>query len=73
MSKLPYRVECKSLYPFFEVIAAFDCDRAAFAYASQCAATNLKFDYQVIKGRKILANANACRPSSVTTGRTVLA
>ena len=72
MAKLPYQVECKSLYPFFETIAAFDCDRAAFAYASRCAENNMKFDYQVRKGRKILADANACRPSSVTTGATVL-
>ena len=62
MSKLPYRVECKSLFPFFELIAAFDHERAAFAYASQCAANNLKFEYQVRKGRRILVNANSCRP-----------
>lgn len=61
MARLPYRVECKSLCPFFETIAAFDCPRAAFAYASECAGSNLKFDYQMAKGRKILANADACR------------
>jgi hypothetical protein len=59
--KLTYIVQCKSLYPFFETIAAFDCDRAAFAYASMCADGNSKFDYQVVKGRKVLADADACR------------
>jgi hypothetical protein len=63
--KLPYQVQCKSTYPFFETIAAFDSERVAFAYASECAGYNLKFDYQMAKGRRILANADACRHMGV--------
>lgn len=54
MAKLPYRVECKSSYPFFEVIAAFDCEGPARGYARDCAATNPKFEYRVKKGTKVL-------------------
>lgn len=61
MSRLPYQVQVKSTYPFFETIAAFDCQQAAFGYASDCAGFNLKFDYQLVKGRKVLANADTCR------------
>ena len=61
MAKLPYQVQCKSTYPFFETIAAFDCQQAAFAYAVECATVNLKFDYQMVRGRRIMANADACR------------
>lgn len=65
MSKLPYKVECKSTYEFFETIAAFDCQQAAFAYAQRCASGNLRSDYRVMNGRKVLADANACRPGYV--------
>jgi hypothetical protein len=34
--KLPFNVECKSIYPFWETIAAFDCEPAAKRYASAC-------------------------------------
>lgn len=62
MLGLPYKVECKSTYAFYELIAAFDCDKAAEAYAVQCAAANPRYDYRVVKGRRIIRNANSCRP-----------
>lgn len=64
MAKLPYQVQCKSIYPFFETIAAFDCDKAAFTYAAACAETNPQAEYRVCKGRRILADSNACRPGA---------
>jgi hypothetical protein len=48
MTKLPYSVECKSTYPFFERIAAFDVGRVALAYAEECASTNPQFEYRVM-------------------------
>lgn len=48
MKKLPFKVECKSSYPFFELIAAFDCESAARAYAKDCAAANPKYAYKVL-------------------------
>lgn len=55
-SNLPYVVECKSTYVFFEVIAAFDCDRAAKVYADVCADTNKTNTYRAVHvtGRKRL-------------------
>lgn len=47
MMKLPYRVECKSSYPFFETIAAFDCRPPAETYAMKCRETNPNFEYRV--------------------------
>lgn len=44
---LPYVVECRSTYPFFEAIAAFDVDTVAHKYAADCAATNPKNEYRV--------------------------
>lgn len=36
-SLLPYRVECRDVgLPYFEAIAAFDVDVAAFSYARNC-------------------------------------
>ncbi len=59
-AKLPYKVECKSSYPFFETIAAFDCESPALAYAADCAATaknrNLSFEYRVTKRGKVVVN-----------------
>lgn len=54
MTKLPYRVECKSSYPFYELIAAFDCENAAVGYAGECALTNLKYSYRVKRGRAVV-------------------
>jgi hypothetical protein len=53
MAKLPYKVECKSSYPFYELIAAFDCEQAA--YADDCYNANPKYSYHVVKGKKLLA------------------
>jgi hypothetical protein len=53
MRTLPYKVECKSSYPFYELIAAFDCQAAAIGYASQCGAANSDFAYRVMKGRRV--------------------
>ena len=47
--KLPYVVECKSTYPFFEVIAAFDCEAACKHYAKDCAETNPQFEYRIVE------------------------
>jgi hypothetical protein len=44
---LPHIVECKSSYPFFEPIAAFDCLEAARAYKENCEKTNRRFAYRV--------------------------
>lgn len=52
MTKLPYEVYCKSSYPFYELIAAFDCESAAFAYARDCLRTNGKYVYRVKYGSK---------------------
>ena len=54
-SKLPYKVECKSTYPFYELIAAFDCEHAARAYADECYDANPKYSYHVVKAKKLLA------------------
>lgn len=54
MTKLPYKVECKSSYPFFETIAAFDVEQAAKGYASECSLVNNSFTYRVSKGKKVL-------------------
>lgn len=46
-NELPHTVECKSIYPFFERIAAFDVLQAAENYAKECAAANRKYEYRV--------------------------
>lgn len=46
---LPYVVECKSSYPFFEPIAAFNVESVAQSYAAECAAVNPQFVYRVVK------------------------
>lgn len=63
---LLYRVECKSLYPFYELIAAFDIQQAAENYAVSCATANPVYEYRVIKGRRVLRDANSCRPTNTT-------
>ncbi len=52
-NQLPYSVECKSSYPFFERIAAFDIAHAARAYADECATTNPQFEYRVMYRGKV--------------------
>jgi hypothetical protein len=47
MNKLKYRVDCKSTYPFWETIAAFDCRPPAEAYARECAEANPQYEYRV--------------------------
>jgi hypothetical protein len=53
MAKLPYKVECKSMFAFYEVIAAFDCEPAAKRYVEACEegarATNSTYLYRVVK------------------------
>lgn len=61
MRQLPYIVECKSSYPFFEPIAAFNVDSIALAYASDCAKTNPQFVYRVTKSKKVLGEFNVRR------------
>lgn len=56
MAKLPYKVECKSSYPFFELIAAFDCEQPALHYAANCQKTNPINEYRVLKGSKVVTN-----------------
>lgn len=68
-AKLPYAVECKSLYPFFETIAAFDCQVAAYRYAARCAEASPANDYRVMKGRTVLVNPNSCRPGLKITAK----
>jgi hypothetical protein len=47
MTNLPYVVECKSTFAFYETIAAFDVEQAAHWYAAQCAEVNPRFTYRV--------------------------
>lgn len=60
-NQLPYGVECRSLYVFFEKIAAFDCVEAAASYAEQCRTANPQtgFDprpvYRVTKNGKVVS------------------
>jgi len=52
---VPFRVECK--WPnrsYFEVIAAFNSDRIAMAYATDCQVTNKAFAYRVTKRSRVL-------------------
>jgi hypothetical protein len=49
--KLPYVVECKSTYPFFEEIAAFDCEHAAEGYTAECQRQTPQYEYRVVKKR----------------------
>ena len=55
-SYLPFVVECKSMMVFSEVIAAFDCEKAAKDYAFECSATNPGYEYAVydrsVRGRR---------------------
>lgn len=44
---LPFVVECKSTYPFFETIAAFNVRQAADAYVRECGQTNPGYTYRV--------------------------
>lgn len=47
--KLPYTVECKSTYPFFEAIAAFNVGPIAIAYAKECREGKpSSFEYRVM-------------------------
>ena len=52
---LPYKVECKSTFVFFETIAAFDCEPAAVGYMHDCAASNPQNSYRVTKGKILIA------------------
>ena len=53
-NQLPYKVECKSTYPFFEVIAGFNCEPPARRYAQACAEGGTENEYRVTKGKKVL-------------------
>lgn len=53
-ANLPHKVECRrSTYQFFELIAAFNTQRAAETYAAECAETNRQFEYRVVSGRSV--------------------
>ena len=56
---LPYRVQCRSIFPFFETIAAFDCEFAALVYATECKAANGRNDYRVTTRGKVHTCENA--------------
>lgn len=53
-NSLPYKVECKSFYPFYELIAAFDCESAAVNYMADCKRANPGNAYRILKGKKVL-------------------
>lgn len=58
MTTLPYKVECKSDRPCFELIAAFDCEGPAVAYAKECADSSPRSfarTYRVKRGKKVVA------------------
>ncbi len=44
---LPFQVECRSTYPFFELIAAFAHIKVAHRYAQDCKQTNPTFEYRL--------------------------
>lgn len=46
-NRLSFSVWCRSTYPFFEKIAAFNVQQAANAYAQECSQTNPTFVYKV--------------------------
>lgn len=54
MTRLLYKIECKSTLPYFETIAAFDCYEAAACYAKRCAKLNPDYCYVVKNNNKIL-------------------
>ena len=45
--KVPFAVECRSTYPFFEMIAAFNVEVIARRYVEDCQQANPKFEYRV--------------------------
>jgi hypothetical protein len=45
---LHYVVQCKSLYVFYEDIAAFNVESIAVEYASECGKANPQWQYRVI-------------------------
>jgi len=47
------KVECKSTYPFFETIAAFNSVKVAYRYARNCFEYNPDFEYRVKVGKKL--------------------
>ena len=50
--QVPFTVECKSLFAFFEVIAAFNAEVVARRYAEDCQRANPSYEYRV---RMVLA------------------
>jgi hypothetical protein len=58
-SQLPYVVECKSLYAFFEPIAAFNHDKIAINYAVDCHIANPQYQYRVVKRKLVLYSSDA--------------
>lgn len=52
---LPFKVECKAApRPYYDAIAAFDCQQAAEGYAGECALANPDKFYCVKKGKLLL-------------------
>ena len=52
---VPYRVECDPQgKTFFEVIAAFNSERVALAYATDCKVSNPANDYRVVNRKRVL-------------------
>lgn len=45
--QLPFLVECKSTYPFWETIAAFNSEVVARRYAEDCQQANRSYEYRV--------------------------
>lgn len=56
MTKLPYKVECRSTLPYFETIAAFDCYSAAIDYVETCAKAHPSWQYAMKKNNKTIAS-----------------
>jgi hypothetical protein len=52
MRELTHIVECKSSLPFYEVIAAFNCESVARDYARECARVNRQFAYRVVSAKR---------------------
>lgn len=48
LKNLAHAVLCKSTYPFFETIAAFDCEPAADIYMRACRSANPRYEYKVV-------------------------
>ena len=69
MSKLPYVIECKPVSrPYFDSIAAFDCQQPAVMYMLDCSLANPKSTYRVLKNKKLISEIS---PTQTTVAQQI--